>query len=39
MGLHISNEVLENAGYSLQLVEPRSGSNVTFKLAKMVQDD
>jgi len=39
MGLHISNEVLENAGYSLQLVEPRSGSNVTFKLAKTVQDD
>ena len=36
MGLHISNEVLESAGYSLQLVEPRNGSSVTFKLAKMV---
>lgn len=40
MGLHISNEVLESAGYTLQLVEPREGSNVTFKLAKMmVYDD
>lgn len=39
MGLHISNEVLETAGYSLQLVEPRNGSNVTFKLAKMVKND
>jgi signal transduction histidine kinase len=39
MGLHISNEVLETAGYSLQLIEPRNGSNVTFKLAKMVKND
>jgi signal transduction histidine kinase len=39
MGLHISNEVLESAGYSLKLVEPREGSNVTFKIAKVVQDD
>lgn len=39
MGLHISNEVLESAGYTLSLVEPRSGSNVTFKISKAVQDD
>jgi len=39
MGLHISNEVLEGAGYTLNLVEPRDGSNVTFKISKAVQDD
>lgn len=39
MGLHISNQVLEAAGYTLSLVEPRSDSNVTFKIAKAVQDD
>ena len=39
MGLHISNEVLESAGYTLNLAEPRSGSIVTFKISKAVQDD
>lgn len=39
MGLHISNEVLESVGYTLSLVEPRKDSTVTFKLAKVVQDD
>jgi len=33
MGLHISNEVLESAGYQLELDEPRDGSKVTFKIA------
>ena len=35
MGLHISNEVLETAGYKLLLVEPRKNATVTFKIAKM----
>jgi signal transduction histidine kinase len=39
MGLHISNEVLESAGYNLSLVEPRDGSTVTFKISRVVKDD
>lgn len=39
MGLHISNEVLESAGYNLSLVEPRENSTVTFKLSKTITDD
>lgn len=39
MGLHISNEVLKSAGYTLSLTEPRAGSNVTFKISKVVKDD
>ena len=35
MGLHISNEVLETAGYKLLLAEPRKDATVTFKIAKM----
>jgi len=39
MGLHISTEVLSGIDYKLELVEPRSGSSVTFKISKVEQDD
>lgn len=35
MGLHISNEVLNSAGYHLSLTEPRKESTVTFKISKV----
>lgn len=34
MGLSISREVLEAEGYNIQVVEPREGSTVTFKIFK-----
>ncbi|NOH20900.1 ATP-binding protein, partial [Vibrio cyclitrophicus] len=39
MGLHISNEVLESAGYELILDEARDNSTVTFKLSKGKDND
>ncbi|ELV8765727.1 ATP-binding protein, partial [Vibrio vulnificus] len=39
MGLHISNEVLESAGYHLLLDEPRENSTVTFKISKVNNND
>ncbi|EGU33477.1 histidine kinase [Vibrio sp. N418] len=39
MGLHISNEVLESAGYRLLLDEPRDNSTVTFKISKVNDND
>ncbi|QQK70523.1 ATP-binding protein [Pectobacterium versatile] len=39
MGLHISNEVLDSAGYELELDEPRDNSTVTFKLSKVKDND
>lgn len=39
MGLHISKEVLEAAGYSISLDTPRAKSTVTFKIAPTKTDE
>lgn len=39
MGLSISREVLETENYKIDLVSPREGSNVTFKLSKQIDEN
>lgn len=34
LGLHISNEVLREQGMSLELIEPKNGFNVSFRIVK-----
>ncbi|MHC5354579.1 ATP-binding protein [Myroides sp. LJL115] len=36
MGLSISREVLEGENYTIEVVEPRKDSNVTFKISKQI---
>ncbi len=36
MGLSISREVLEGENYTIEVVEPRNDSNVTFKISKQI---
>ena len=39
MGLSISREVLEFENYTIDVVAPREGSNVTFKLSKQIDEN
>ena len=39
MGLSISREVLESENYTIDVVNPREGSNVTFKLSKQIDEN
>jgi len=39
MGLSISREVLESENYTIDVVAPREGSNVTFKLSKQIDEN
>lgn len=39
MGLSISREVLETENYKIDIVPPREGSNVTFKLSKQIDQN
>lgn len=39
MGLSISREVLESENYKIDVIPPREGSNVTFKLYKQIDEN
>ncbi|WP_185290389.1 ATP-binding protein [Chryseobacterium lactis] len=39
MGLSISREVLESENYKIDVITPREGSNVTFKLSKQIDEN